>query len=201
MNAKSLFSLLTIGALLILALSGCEKKTVKETSFTKADSLTENYLAYQDTLLQAWNSMMHDDNRKIRAMGHLLHELSVSTPEKRDELKSLEERLEDLTSMRYDQHTMSDTEVVSEYDFVSNSLVNELISLAESQSEFAYNTTVQKLVDSIRAADQRVNIYREAYDAVALRFNRFIERNKPMLTEIENDSGLEKKPLFQMAGE
>ena len=201
MNARSHFFLLSVFALMLVGISGCEKKTVQETSFTKADSLTGTYLAYQDTLLQAWNSMIHDDNRKIKAMGHLLHELSVSTPEKRDELNVLLERLEHLGSMRYDQQTMSDTEVVSEYDFVSNSLVTELISLAESQREFAYNTTVQKLVDSIRAADQRVNIYREEYDAIASRFNAFLDRHQQTLSEIENDSSIVKKPLFQMAGE
>lgn len=200
MNVRSLFFALSAFTLFVV-ISGCEKKPVHETKFTKADSLTGTYLAYHDTLLQAWNSMIHDDNRKIKAMGNLLHELSVSTPEKRDELNVLQERLEHLKTMRYDQHTMSDTEVVSEYDFVSNSLVTELISLAESQREFAYNTTIQKLVDSIRAADQRVNIYRGEYDAIASRFNTFLERNLGVLLQVENDSNLAKKPLFQMAGE
>lgn len=201
MNARSHFFLLSAFTLMLVGISGCEKKPVQETSFTKADSLTDTYLAYQDTLLQAWNSMIHDDNRKIEAMAHLLHELSVSTPEKRDELNVLHERLEHLGSMRYDQQTMSDAEVVSEYDFVSNSLVSELISLAESQREFAYNTTVQKLVDSIRAADQRVNIYRGEYDAIASRFNAFLDRHQQTLSEVEDDSSIVKKPLFQMAGE
>lgn len=200
MNVRSLFFALSAFALFVV-ISGCEKKQIHETEFTKADSLTGTYLAYHDTLLQAWNSMIHDDNRKIKAMDNLLHELSVSTPDKRDELNILQERLEHLRTMRYDQHTMSDTEVVSEYDFVSNSLVTELISLAESQREFAYNTTIQKLVDSIRAADQRVNIYRGEYDAIASRFNTFLERNLGVLLQVENDSNLAKKPLFQMAGE
>ena len=96
---------------------------------------------------------------------------------------------------------MSDTEVVSEYDFVSNSLVSELLSLAESQKEFAYNTTLQKLTDSIRAADQRVMNYRAEYDFIAARFNAFIERNRSFLKGIDEDSFLEKKPLFEMAAD
>ena len=102
--------------------------------------------------------------------------------------------------MRYDQASMSDSEVVSEYDFASNSLVTELIALAESQPEFAYNPTLQKLVDSIRAADQRVSNYRQEYDEIALRFNRFVERNRNSLEDLEEDSTL-LKPLFQMAAE
>jgi septal ring factor EnvC (AmiA/AmiB activator) len=200
MKAKGYTSPLVI-IFCLIALAGCEKKPLVQSDFTKADSLTETYLALQDSMLQAWNTMIADDNRKIKAMKHLLVELNESSPEKRDELTTYEERLNDLLSMRYDQHSMSNTETVSEYDFASNSLVTELVSMAEAQKEFAYNTDLQKLVDSIRAADQRVANYREEYDAIAMRFNRFIERNKEMLQEIEDDSFLEKKPLFQMAAE
>ena len=183
------------------AMWSCDKKPASHTGFTRADSLTETYLALQDTMLQAWNTMIHDDNRKIKAMKSLLHELSVSNPEKKDELKAYEERLEGLTSIRYDQNTMSDAEIVSEYDFASNSLVSELIALAESQKEFAYNKTLQKLADTIRAADQRVSTYREEYDFITSRFNMFIEGNRDLLQDIHEDSFLKKKPLFQMAAE
>ncbi|MEX2232693.1 MAG: hypothetical protein WD824_11060 [Cyclobacteriaceae bacterium] len=202
MNSKNYFSSgIFMMVCCLFALTNCEKKAAVQSGFTKADSLTETYLALQDSMLQAWNTMMHDDNRKIKAMQHLLHELNVSSPEKRDELKTYEERLSDLIALRYDQHSMSNTEIVTEYDFASNSLITELISLAESQKEFAYNTTIQKLADSIRAADQRVNNYRAEYDLVASRFNKFIDRNKGMLKEIDEDSFLEKKPLFHMAAE
>ena len=185
----------------LFAVPGCEKKTTTHTDFTRADSLTETYLALQDTMLRVWNTMIHDDNRKIKAMHNLLHELRVSHPEKRDDLRAYEERLNELVPKRYDQQSISDSEIISEYDFASNALVTELISLAESQREFVYNTTLQKLVDSIRAADQRVNNYREEYDLIARHFNRFIERNRGTLEEIEEDSKLQKKPLFQMAAE
>lgn len=187
-----------LAALLLLA--GCEKRPPSNASFTRADSLTETYLALQDTMLQVWNTMIHDDNRKIRSMTHLLHELTISNPDKREELHHFEEQLDELAAMRYDQRSMSDAERVIEYDFASNILVIELISLAEAQREFAYNTTLQKLVDSIRAADQRVNNYRTEYDYVARRFNRFIARNRHTLEEI-NDDRVAERPLFQVAVE
>lgn len=190
------FALLAFGLMLFCS---CEKRNDRETNFTKADSLTGTYLALQDTMLQAWNAMIHDDNRKIKAMNDLVHELIVSFPEKRDELEALEARLQHLNAMRYDQHSMADSEVVTEYDFASNSLVTELISLAEAQKEFAYNSAFQGLVETIRSADQRVNNYREAYDEIASRFNAFLESNREMLTDIKDDSALEKKPLFEMA--
>jgi hypothetical protein len=184
-----------------LLLSGCEKRQPEQVEFTKADSLTDTYLALQDTMLQVWNTMIFDDDRKIRAMYHLLHELTVSNPGNRDKLDHYEERLDALVSMRYDQQSISDPEIVTQYDFASNSLVTELIALAESQTEFAYNTTLQKLVDSIRSADQRVLSYRDEYDKIAIRFNRFVEQNHAFLEDINSDTVVVKKPLFQMAAD
>jgi hypothetical protein len=202
MNGSAFFWALLISTCCLFALAACDsKRPLTHNGFTRADSLTETYLALQDTMLQAWNSMIHDDNRKIKSMQHLLQELMSSNPEKQEELKAFQERLDHLGSMRYDQQSMSDTDIVSEYDFVSNSLVTELVSLAESRKEFAYNTKLQQLTDSIRAADQRVMNYREEYDVIASRFNAFVERNKDFLKEIDEDSLLNKKPLFEMAAD
>lgn len=182
------------------AVSSCETREQPKTKFSKADSVMEAYLALQDSMLASWNAMMSDDNRKLNAMRSLVHELSGSNPEKTEDLRGLETRLDGLPAMRYNQHNLSDSEIVSEYDFSSNALVSELISLAESQREFASNNRLQQLVDRIRAADQRVNRYRESYDQIAARFNRFIEENSRFLKEVDNgDSSLRKKPLFQMA--
>lgn len=185
----------------LLMFAGCDHKPMEASDFTKADSLTETYLALQDTMLEVWNTMIHDDNRKIKAMHSLLHELTVSLPEKRDELEGYQARLDELLTLRYDQHSMWDADIVTQYDFASSSLVTELVALAEAQTQFPYNTTLQKLVDSIRAADERVMNYRLEYDEVASRLNGFIERNKNQLDDIDLDSFLEKKPLFQMAAE
>jgi hypothetical protein len=152
-------------------------------------------------MLETWNTMITDDNQKIKAMQNLVHELKVSNPALRDELKQYEDRLEQLVNSRYTQKSMGNTDVVEEYDFASNSLVSELISLSESQTQFAYNTTLQKLVENIRIADQRVDNYREEYDQIASQFNQFIDENKKWLEEIDTDSFMEKKPLFQMVAE
>jgi hypothetical protein len=76
-----------------------------------------------------------------------------------------------------------------------------LITKAESIKSFSYNTTLQKLVDTIRAADLRVTNYRIEYDAIATRFNQFIEENKDQLSEVGDKDAIAKKPLFQMASE
>jgi hypothetical protein len=76
-----------------------------------------------------------------------------------------------------------------------------MISIAESRPEFTYNTTLQKLVEEITKADQRVSAYREQYDRVVASYNNFVDQNNAYLKEIDHNSPLEKKPLFQMASE
>lgn len=59
-------------------------------------------------------------------------------------------------------------------------------SLTESylalKDEFAYNTTLQKQADEIRASDQRVDNYREEYDFIASEYNRFISNFRSLTT-------------------
>ncbi|HEY0744439.1 MAG TPA: LemA family protein [Chryseosolibacter sp.] len=199
MTARQFFpGIITFLACAFLACS--EEKRPDQTHFTKADSLTDTYLELKDTMLESWNSMINDDNQKLKAMDNLLHELMVSNPSKREELQGYQERLDQLVHSRYTQKTMENEHVIEEYDFASNSLVTELIALAESQPQFGYNTTLQKLVETIRTAEQRVENYRAEYDEVAMKYNEFIEHNKQFLHEIEEDT-MSKKALFQTVAE
>lgn len=161
----------------------------------------DSYLWLQDSIHDVWNVMINDDNKKIAAMRHLLHELEISNAAEPEMIKSYEQRLDQLITRRYNQKSMADADLIEEYDFASNSMVTELVSLAESRSEFAYNTTLQKLVDEILAADQRVNNYRDQYDLIAKEFNTFLEANKAFLKDMEESQSLDKKPLFQMASD
>ena len=145
--------------------------------------------------------MINDDNQKIKAMHNLLHELMITSTNQDDQLHVYEEELDHLMFLRYDQKSIANEDIIEEYDFASNLLVTELISQAESQTEFAYNTTLQKLVEEIRLADQRVNLYREDYDGIATKYNTFLEKNRNYLNEIAQHDSLKIRPLFQMTYE
>ena len=183
---------------LLLLNCGKSRENSGSSSFTKADSLTETYLALQDSILQAWNQMVDDDNRKIKAMHNLVHDLMVAGNNTNENLISLEQRLEQLNTLKYDQKTMANPELVDEYDFATSSLISEIISVAESSSKSSNNRDLQNLIDSINSADQRVNTYREEYDYIINKYNRFIEENKNYLKEIDPKYSLQKKPIFQM---
>jgi hypothetical protein len=201
MNPKPYFSGIVFSCTLLMLCRCGDRQNHDSTHFTKVDSLTETYLELKDGMLETWNTMINDDNQKIKAMRNLLHELKVSSPSQQEALKTLEERLDRLIHSRYTQKSMENVHVVEEYDFASNALVSELIGMAESQTQFAYNTTLQKLVETIRTADQRVENYRQEYDRIASTYNRFIEENRTWMKEIDADTIVEKKPLFQMVAE
>lgn len=185
-----------------IALFNCGKKAeITDATFTKADSLTDLYLSLQDSVLQSWNVMINDDNQKIKAMHNLLHELMITSSNQDDQLHAYEEQLDHLSDLRYNQKSMANEDLIEEYDFASNLLVTELITQAESKTEFAYNTTLQKLVEEIRVADQRVNLYREEYDAITFKYNTFLENNRNYLREITQKDSVELRPLFQMTYE
>ncbi|HMG92015.1 MAG TPA: hypothetical protein VK589_18290 [Chryseolinea sp.] len=189
--------IIVIGGAVLMS-CGENKANSSDAAFTKADSLTDRYLAFQDSMLQSWNVMINDDNQKIKSMHNLLHELLVITTDDRDQITKYEEQLDQLTRLRYTQKSMGNADVVEEYDFASTTLVRELISLAETTAGFSKNTTLQKLVEDIRLADERVNNYREDYDLVVMQYNEFLEENKSYLVEANRNDSLEKKYLFQM---
>ena len=75
---KHYFPVISLLGLLLLC-SACGEKTESNTPhFTKADSLMDTYLGLQDSMLQVWNMMISDDNRKIHDMQNLVHEIRVS---------------------------------------------------------------------------------------------------------------------------
>lgn len=182
-----------------LSISCTQSKRQERTSFTKADSLTESYLNLEDSLLHAWNVMAWDERDKIKAMYGILHMMQDQAGFDQQQLNALEQRLEQLDRIRFTQKSLANSYVIEEYDFASNSLVSEILSLAESNDELIKNEKAQKLVDKVKIAEQRVNIYREEYDRIANRYNQFIEHNEKYLKDIDHRG--EKKALFQMASE
>src|SRR5690349_19414203 len=201
MSIRSFLAPICITGVLLVSLACDSNKKTDPTSFTRIDSLTDIYLSLQDSLLDTWNVMINDDNHKIKAMKGLLHEIQIGGQFVPGELQAYENRVDQLCRIRYTSKTMWNADVVEEYDFASSSLVTELITLAESYTAFSYNTTLQKLVEEIRAADLRVENYRADYDSIALQYNKFIEENQELLKEISDNGTLDKKPLFQVASE
>ncbi len=198
MVKKALFFIFAGCSGLLLSCNNQQAKQQK-TSFTKVDSLTETYLTLQDSLLHAWNMIAWDEKEKIKAMHNLLHLMHDQQGFDDQQLITLDQRLDQLDRIRFTQKTIANAYVIEEYDFASNSLVTEILSLAEADPKFIKNDGVQRMIDKVKLTDQRVDDFRAQYDRVASRFNQFLERNKKYIKEIDKDCTGEKQALFQMA--
>ena len=187
----------------LVPISSCKKQQPQQTQeiFIQADSLTEIYLNYQDSIFLTWNHMIHDDNQKIKAMLALVHELKVEGNFDPDNISSLEGRIKNLRQTGYTNESIRNIELVEEYDFVANSLISELISLAESHSAYTSNSTMKNLVEQIRMADQRVENYRAAYDNLITAYNKFLFNNRGQLEKDNVIGNLENLPMFQTGSE
>ncbi|MEP2667857.1 MAG: hypothetical protein ABJH04_02620 [Cyclobacteriaceae bacterium] len=178
-----------------------QQATQQKTTFTKIDSLTETYLILQDSLLHAWNVMAWDEKEKTKAMHGLIHMMHQKEEFNDQQLITLEQRLDQLDRIRFTQKSLANNYVIEEYDFASNSLVSEILSLAEADPDFIKDMAAQKLVDKVKMADQRVGELRAQYDRVASRYNTFLEKNKNYIKEIDKDYSGEKWALFHMASD
>lgn len=188
---------------LMIMLGSCTRNRTErvETTFTAADSLTDRFLQLQDSMLYAWNLLVNDDTKKIRAMHALLHQLMTGGHHDQGELIALEQRLNKLSVLSITQESINDATLVEEYDFTTSSLVTELVSLARSHQSFTDDSKLNEMVQDIILIDQRVGANRRYYDAITEDYNRFLEKNAHLATKIGLDAPLAKKPLFEMVSE
>lgn len=134
-------------------------------------------------------------------MKNLLHEVMVTNPDKSEYLNSLEARLDQLTRIRYTQKSLSNADVIAEYDLASESVFRELLTTVQSTKEYSYNKTLQHLVRQIESTDAQVFVFRREYDSLVRLYNRFVDNNRESLLENDESLRIEKKPLFRVVSE
>ncbi len=180
------------------ALVSCVRSTVsnEKTNFTHIDSLTETYLTLQDSLLHSWHLLAKDEDQKLKAIENTINELVKLSPSNIAQLVVLKTRLNQLKEIHITQKTLSNPDVVEEYDFASNSLISEVLSIADANPALLADNQLSSSIEKIKVTDQRVLNFRLTYDSIANEFNAFLEKNKGMLKEIDNSTSLEKRPIF-----
>lgn len=192
-------SLLSIVAFSLFAACSSNNNTAEKTHFTKADSVTETYLLLHDSLHQAWNALVKDEDEKIKNINLLLNQLQENPAFAKNQLIALDNRLDQLRKIRITQKNLSNPYVVEEYDFASTSIVEEVMALCDARIENAVNKTIQQLVGDIRMAESRVDEHRQHYDSLAELFNEFLESNQNIIQEADQKMSLKKRPLFKAA--
>ena len=196
---KTLLYIVALGTGLVFW--SCHHKKVntdRAINFTKVDSLTETYLTLQDSLLHAWNVMAWDDNEKIKSMHGLIHLMHQQKGFSDQTLISLEQQLDQLDRIRFTQKSVSNTYLIKEYDFASQTLFKEIVQLLESDPSLYELDNVKKNIEKVQMMEQRAPSLRLQYNETAGRFNLFLDSNRKYLKDIDKDCTGEKIAVFEM---
>lgn len=197
-SIKNTFIFTVLAGSTLLLSCGRTATSSEKTNFTHADSLTETFLTFQDTLLHSWNLLAKEEHEKLDALEKALHGLIKLSATEPTQIGSLHNRLDQLKQIHITQKTLSNPYVVEEYDFASSSLISEVLSLMETNPKITGDQDLVQLIDKIKLTDQQIGEYRLSYDSIATAFNSFIENNRPFLKDADQNN-LEKRPIFNVA--
>ncbi|MGF1636745.1 MAG: hypothetical protein ACFCUU_06685 [Cyclobacteriaceae bacterium] len=195
----------TITILFLLATSmllwQCKKsKEEIERETVVMDSLVLMYSSLNDSINVSWHRMTNDDDEKLFFLRRLLLEISYTNNYDKTKHSKLLERVDSLATIRYDQQTMSDSDLIDYYDSLSSAVAYEVITFAREHPEFEKYGLMQELINDISEKSGNVLIYRIHYDNYARERNQFIEANKKLLETSMPDSAFAPMPLFALPG-
>jgi hypothetical protein len=182
---------------LILTGPACSRKAKLTGEYI--DSLKRNYKSLATSVDTSWNSMMNEDNRKLAYLKKLLNEVSFTNNYDSIKLASLQLRLNDLKSIRYDQYSLKESRRIDLYDSLTIQLVPEIEKFATSNPKYDKFPLMKELIDAIDELDNAVLFKRSHYDNSVDQFNDFVNANLDALKEIYPDSDLNNKPVFRIS--
>ena len=181
-----------------LVLGSCNKKTSTTLSPTAVDSLKSVFQDINSNLETTWDEMIQDDNDKLDNLRRILQEVEYSGNYNRLKLDSLKKDIDQLAEVRYDQQTMSDSELINIYDSMTNEVMGEVTVFTTQLEQFEQYPIMGQLLQEAFEADDRVLRYRIQYDRLAKEYNSFIETHEQDMKALARKSDLQPKPLFEL---
>ena len=142
--------------------------------------------------------MIDDDDDKHVLMKRLLLEVSYTNNYDKGRFDELNNLIEQLKELRYDQKSMSNSSSIDEYDSATFDLSDQIFLFARNHPRFENTPLMGELIDDISAKNNYILMHRIHYDNWVKELNAFKEKNKEQL--ISNDASIEtaKMPLFQL---
>lgn len=188
-------------ASLFLAYSCTESKKEEEKKIVQLpqDQLLVQLNAYQDSAKLAWETMIKEDDQKIAYIKRLLDEVSY-TPKYNVVLQGkLMAQCLALKNKRYDENSVALSQNIDKYDAATDSLIKGVNALVIETPNIESYPLAQELTGDIINLDNNVVVRRIAYDKWAIKYNQFIEEQKPSLEKLGPEYGkLPKKGVFQL---
>ncbi len=185
--------------LIIVALYSCTTSTSTKDPAVVLDSLQTTYKVINDSLSNAWKVMIDDDDLKLTYMKRLLQEVEFTNNFDKDTVDGLKQRVDAAMALRYDQQSMSDSDLIDEYDATVQNLISEISGYARSNPFYEKYPLMAELITDIQTADGRVLFHRVHYDDFAKLYNQFLSDNGDLLDQIDPNIRRSKYPLFQLS--
>ncbi len=195
---KLLFNTTTYLFFAFLIVNSCGKKTSTTLSPSAIDSLRTVFQGINVDLDNTWKEMIKDDDDKLANMRRILQEVEYSGKYNRLKLDSLKKDIDQLAEVRYDQQSMSDSELINTYDDMTNQVMGEVMVFTTRLEQFEQYPIMGELLQEVFEADERVLHYRIQYDRLAKSYNSFLETHEGDLKALARQNDLQPKPLFEL---
>lgn len=181
-----------------IILGACNKNASTTLTPTAIDSLKTVFQDINSQLEVAWNTMMQDDDDKLDNLKRILQEIEYSSDYNRLKLDSLKKNVDQLVAVRYDQQTMSDSDLINLYDSMTTQVMGEVTVFTTRLSQFEQYPLMGQLLQEVFEADERVLRYRIEYDRTAKQYNSFAKAHEPDMQLVAKQKVLQPKPLFEL---
>jgi len=180
----------------------CGGKKEEQLSAEQLDSLTATYYALNDSLENAWQQLVEDDEKKLAYLRRLVEEVANTNNYSEEEYQTYMNMIDGLANMQYTQETMVNSEVIDAYDSASSVVISRITKYAYDHPNFENYPLMQELIDDLNQAQSMLLIYRSRYDIIAKNLNNFIDDNEHRLIDRDNTIvQFKKKPLFEYPSE
>lgn len=191
---------------LFLIASACSSRfnqqTEQQLSDAEMDSLRQVYYHLNDTIQLTWQSMMADDDEKLSDMQLLLNEIRKSEVYSTDSLDSLSQMVAALRYIRYDSISVGNPSLIQRYDSLTQLTSETIVRYAEELPDAAYDPMINVLTDRVLSASSSAVLYRVAYDKFSKDFNRFLEKYKNIMSNIDSSgNSVYKRPTFRLVND
>ncbi len=178
--------------MLILAPS-CKKGANEETLNQLKGSLDSLF----DARLAAWDTMITEDDKKIRYMTRLLDEISYQVSYDEIKMNNIRSRVSQLPALRFRMDEIGIPDKVQQYDDATDSTIRVLVDFVAETEQAADIPLVADLMTDIRYMDNFVLQRRNQYDDATMALNQLIEENKKQIKQLGGPYlEIETFPLF-----
>ena len=197
MRNRFLKQITFIGILSVLIYS-CDggKNTSKSSDWR--DSLLNTYLALEDSIQKEWSIMIADDDDKHVLMKRLLLEVSYTNNYDKVRFRDLNDQVDQLKAMRYDQKSMSNSALIDSYDSATFDLSDQIFVFARNHPRYDDFPLMSELIDDINGKNNYILMHRIHYDNRVKELNSFKEKNQKKLMATDPEIETEHMPLFEL---